>query len=323
MIALVWCTAGIAVLIGGAELVVWGGSRLAAQLGVPPLMVGLTVVAIGTSAPELAVGIEASLLGSGSLAVGNIAGTNTFNILFILGLSALFKPLALHLQTLRIDLPVMTAAAILLMVMSWDGVLTRVEGAILVAAAFVYTAAIVYWSRRESRAVRAEFAKEYATSRDGRATRYVVWNLVMLIAGIAVIVVGADWLVNGAVEIARMLGVSDAFIGLTIVAIGTSSPELVTTVVGTLKKERDIAVGNLIGSSVYNILVIMGVTCLVPSSGVLVELELIRVDLPVMTAVALVCVPVFVTGRRITRLEGALFVGTYIAYLTYLVLTRT
>jgi cation:H+ antiporter len=323
MIAVAWLIMGIAALIGGAELLERGGSRLAARLGVPPLVIGLTVVSIGTSTPELAVGIEAALRGSGSLAVGNIAGTNTLNILLILGLSALLKPLALSVRTVRFGLPMMIVAAVALMAMAWDGFLTRAEGAVLVGAALVFTVMIVRLARLESRAVRAEFAREYGAPREGRATRDVAWHFALLVGGIAMIVVGAKWLVDGAVQLARMLGVSDAFIGLTVVAIGTSSPELVTTVIGTLRNTRDIAIGNLLGSSIYNIILILGVTCLIPPSGIDVDPDLVGVDLPVMTAVTLVCVPVFVSGHRVTRLEGALFVGAYVAYLTYLVLTRT
>jgi cation:H+ antiporter len=323
MIAVAWLIMGIAVLIGGAELLERGGSRLAARLGVPPLVIGLTVVSIGTSTPELAVGIEATLRGSGSLAVGNIAGTNTLNILLILGLSALLKPLAVSVRTVRFGLPMMIVAAVALMAMAWDGFLTRAEGAVLVGAALVFTVMIVRLARLESRAVRAEFAREYGAPREGRATRDVAWHFALLVGGIAMIVVGAKWLVDGAVQLARMLGVSDAFIGLTVVAIGTSSPELVTTVIGTLRNTRDIAIGNLLGSSIYNIILILGVTCLIPPSGIDVDPDLVGVDLPVMTAVTLVCVPVFVSGHRVTRLEGALFVGAYVAYLTYLVLTRT
>ena len=325
MIALGWFILGIVVLIAGAELLVRGGSRVAAQLGVPPLVIGLTIVAVGTSTPELAVGIDAALQGNGALAVGNIAGTNMANILLILGLSALLEPLALQMQTLRFDLPSMVAAALVLMVTAWDGVLTRGEGIVLLGLGALYTVGIAYFARRESRTIRAEFAKEFGKTpkRGERSLREAVWSLAALLAGIVVIVVGADWFVDGAVGLARMMGVSDAFIGLTIVALGTSSPELVTTIVGTLKKERDIAVGNLLGSSVYNILVILGSTCLAPARGIPVEVPLIRVDIPVMAAAAFACVPVFMSGRCVTRLEGGIFVGAYVAYLTYLIATRT
>lgn len=322
MSAIFWCGLGLAALVVGAELLVRAGSRLSALIGIPPILIGLTVVAIGTSTPELAVGIDAALQGKGSLAVGNIAGTNIFNILFILGLSAAFLPLAMEMRTLRFDLPVMTVAACALLAMAWDGILTRVEGAILVGAAIIYTAAVIGWARRESRAVRLDFAKEYAIPASSRESGKVASNLAGLGIGIVVIVLGAEWLVDGAVELARIMGVSDAFIGLTVVAIGTSAPELVTTVISTLRQERDIAVGNLLGSSIYNILLILGITTLVQSQGIEVEPVLIYVDLPVMVATTIACVPIFISGRRITRLEGMVFVGAYIAYLTYLIASR-
>jgi cation:H+ antiporter len=292
MIALGWFVLGLAALIGGAELMVRGGSRLAGQLGVTPLVIGLTVVAVGTSAPELAVGVVAALRGSGSLAVGNIAGTNTVNLLFILGLSALLTPLALQMRTLRFDLPAMIAAA----VADGDGMGRRPDrsrGRRPGRRCHRLHRSHRSLDRRESRAARAEFEKEYGTPPDDHPTRQVVSSLASLLVGIAAVV------------------------------IGTSSPELVTTVVATLRNNRDIAVGNLLGSSVYNILLILGVTCLVPPSGIHIDPDLIRVDIPVMTAATLVCVPVLWSGRRVTRLEGALFVGAYIAYLTYLVLART
>lgn len=322
MIALAWFALGIAALIAGAEFLVRGGSRLAARLGVPPIVIGLTLVAVGTSTPELAVGIEAVRSGNGALAVGNITGSNTVNILLILGLSALLEPLALRLQTIRLELPAMVLTALLLMAMAWNGVLSRAEGAVMVGAGLLYTVSITYASRKESRAARADFTREYGLPPNGSG-RETMRNLGALMLGIIMTVVGADWFVDGAVGLARAMGVSDAFIGLTIVAVGTSAPELVTTIMGTLKHERDIAVGNLIGSSVYNILIILGITCLVPSSGVAVDRKLILVDIPVMAAVALVCVPVFISGRRVTRVEGGLFVAAYLIYLGYLVLKRT
>ncbi|WBX83073.1 calcium/sodium antiporter [Sphingosinicella microcystinivorans] len=321
--ALLWCIAGIVVLVAGAEVVVRAGAKVAADLGIPPLIVGLTIVAIGTSAPELAVGIEAALQGSGALAVGNIAGTNTLNLLLILGLSALIDPLALRLQTLRLDLPVMVASAFALLAMAWDGVLTRTEGAAMVAGAIVYTAVIVRLSQQESLRVKAEYIAEFGVSPRERSRVETIVNLAGLMVGITIIIIGADWLVDGGVTLARGLQISEALIGLTVVAIGTSMPELVTTIVGTIRKERDIAVGNLLGSSIYNILAILGITCLVPAGGVRFGPELVSVDIPVMALVACICGPVFFTGRRISRLEGLLFVTGYAAYLVYLVTNRT
>lgn len=315
--------AGLVALVVGAELITRAGTAFAAKLGIPPIVIGLTIVAVGTSAPELAVGIEAALRGADELAVGNIAGTNTVNLLLILGLSALILPLPLRLQTLRLDLPAMVAAALAMMWTAWDGTITRTEGAILVGFGVLYTAAVVLASLRERHAIRAEFAEEYGEDAvDGKGGRAGLKSFLALVVGMAIIVVGADWLVRAASDLARAWGVSEAFIGLTVVAIGTSAPELATTVISTLRNERDIAIGNLLGSSVYNIVFILGITCLVPADGISVSRELIMVDIPVMTAAALLCAPVFVSGRRVSRGEALLFVAAYSAYLAYLITMR-
>lgn len=316
--------AGLIVVIVGADFIVRGGSRVAALLGVSPMILGLTVVAVGTSTPELAVGLTAAAEGNGGLAVGNIAGTNIVNILFILGLSAWIKPLKLRLLSLRLDLPVMVVSAFALLWMAWDGVLTREEGAWMVAASVAYTVAMVRMGRREALPLQQEFSREYSAENilPRVATLQGTISVLMLAAGIVVVVVGADLLVSGAVQMARALGVSDAVVGLTIVAIGTSAPELATTIMATLKNERDIAVGNLIGSSTYNILFILGVTCLATPGGVPVEASLLHVDLPLAALVALLCVPVFATDRSISRNEGAFFVAAYALYLGTLIFLR-
>lgn len=313
---------GLAALVGGAELVVRGGSRVAAGLGINPIVIGVTVVSIGTSAPELAVGVEAAMKGNGSLAVGNIAGTNVVNILLILGLSAALRPLAMHSQTLRLDLPVMVAAAALVAILARDGSLSRVEGVVLAACAVAYTVVIVRTARRERAFVMQEYEREHAARADEEPSVNLLWNTALLLGGIAVVVVGADLLVDGATGLARSQGVSDALIGLTIVAVGTSAPELVTTIVSTIRGERDIAIGNLLGSSVFNLFLILGVTAAVPAGGIAVEAELVRVDLPVMLAVALLCIPIFFTGRRVSRWEGFAMVGLYGGYLAYLLTLR-
>jgi cation:H+ antiporter len=258
--------------------------------------------------------------------VGNIAGTNLLNILFILGLSALLRPLPLHLRILKLELPAIIAAAALMMGLAWDGVLTRLDGSVMFGAAVLYTVALVRMSRREAQAVQEEFREMYVAENDvmprktvaGARARYAS----VLAVGLGLSVLGADWLVNGAVDIARALGISEAIIGLTIVAIGTSAPEFVTTIISTIKDERDVAVGNLLGSSIYNILVILGLTCLVSSGGVPVERQLLVADIPLMAAAALACVPVFLTDQRVSRLEGGLFVAMYLTYLCLLVLFR-
>ncbi len=322
--ASLWLLAGLVVLIFGAELIVSGGTKLATRLGISPIVIGLTIVAVGTSTPELAVGIDAALQGNGDLAIGNIAGTNVVNILFILGLSAFLKPVSLRTETFWLDLPMIVIASIALLFMAGDGLLSRSEGIVLVAASLFYTGMIVYSARRESRAQKASFATALPELDPAPvASGSLGANLGVVVIGIVIVIFGADWLVKGAVDLARLWHVSDEFIGLTIVAIGTSAPELVTTVVSTIRNKREIAIGNLLGSSVYNILVILGITCIVPSSGIPVAPALINVDIPIMVGVSLVCVPVFLSGRTLSRLEGGLFVVAYMLYLAYLVSART
>lgn len=319
--AIAWGAVGLAALIAGSELLVRGGSALAARLGIPPLLIGLTIVALGTSTPELAVGIDAALQGNGSLAVGNIAGTNTVNILLILGLSAALQPLAIEMRTLRFELPVIVMASAMMLALAWNGVLSRLDGLLLVTMGTVFTVTLINVARRERIGVKLEFAREFGPRR--LANRQAATEVLMLGMGLAIVVAGADWLVGGAVALARFWQVSEAFIGLTIVAIGTSAPELVTTIISTIRGERDIAIGNLIGSSVYNILFILGVTCLFPAGGIAVSPHLVRVDIPVMLAVALLCIPVFISDRQVSRIEGILAVSAYFAYLTYLIVERT
>lgn len=323
-----WFVVGLVALAIGAEVMVRGGAQLASRLGISPMLVGLTVVSIGTSLPELAVGVTAALEGSGELAVGNIAGTNVVNILFILGLSALISPLAIERRTLRFDLPVMAGAAVLLWVLAVNGVLSRLDGLILACGAVVYTVVLIRMSRRESQATAAEYAQAFpVVPEPGEATKRVsgktVQHVAMTVTGIAVVILGAEWLVGGAVGIAREFGVSDALIGLTVVAIGTSAPELVTTIVSTVRGERDIAVGNLLGSSVYNILLILGITCLVPANGLALTHNLVWIDIPLMVAASLACIPIFVTGRRVHRAEGAAMVAAYLGYLAFLLTTQS
>ena len=321
---LLWLCAGLALLAAGSELLVRAATRLAASLGVSPMMLGLTVVAIGTSMPELAVGLTAANQGSGNLAVGNIAGTNVFNILVILGISALLKPLALHLRVLKLDLPVMVVAAVMMGLLAWDGRLTRLDGALLFGLAIAYTVVLVRVARGESRRVRAEFREMFGGDGEhgAAALRTRTLHGALLVVGIGLTLLGAQWLVEGATGIARAFGIPESVIGLTIVAVGTSAPELATTILSTLKGDRDVAVGNLLGSSIYNIFVILGLTCLAATQALEVERQLLLVDIPLMAGVALLCVPVFFTGQRVGRAEGALFIGIYAAYMAWLAFLR-
>ena len=328
MVPVLLVIGGLVGLIAGAELVVRYGSLLARRLGIPPMIIGLTVVSIGTSAPELAVGIDAMKVNAGSLAVGNIAGTNIVNLLLILGLCAALRPIDFERRTLVLDLPGMAIVALLVYVLSLDGALQTWEGIPLVIAAVVYTVLLGWWTRRESATAAGDLAASVAVeARVTAPAEYTRgrgwWFGLLLVVGIGIIVVGADALVRGSVELARLVGVSDAFIGLTVVAIGTSAPELVTALVSTFRGDRDIAVGNLIGSSVYNLTLILGVPVLVANGSGPIEDLLLHIDLPIMVAVCLLCVPLFLTGRRLSRAEGTLMVAGYAVYLGYLLIART
>ena len=309
---------GLLGLLAGAEVLVRAGTGLATRLGVPPMVVGLTVVSIGTSLPELAIGIDAARSGSPALAVGNIVGTNLVNLLFILGLSALLVPIAFERRTLRFDLPAMVVAALALWVLARDGVLARADGILLVLGGVVYTGGVLFAGRGDPEPPDADGTQATPEPSSG------VLRLVLgLVVGLVVIVVGAELLVEGAVDGAQALGVSEAVIGLTIIAIGTSAPELVTTLVSTIRGERDLAIGNLLGSSVYNIAVVLGITCVVAPAGVPVPAEVLTSDLVLLAVATVVAVPVLLTGARISRVEGGLFVVAYLVYLGWLLATRT
>jgi cation:H+ antiporter len=308
--------AGLAGLLVGADLLVRGGAALASHLGVRPIVIGLTVVALGTSLPELAIGIDAVRQGSPGLAVGNIVGTNLVNVLLILGLSALIRPLAFERRTLRFDLPAMTAATLALWLLALDGSLSRVDGTILCVGGVAYAAGIIWTSRRESASVREDYASR--TERIGR--HGLALRGLTVFAGIGLVLVGAELLVDGAIEVARSLEVSEATIGLTVIAIGTSAPELVTTLTSTLRGDRDIAIGNLLGSTVYNIALILGIAVLAAPAELEIPQEVLAADLLVLAIVGLITVPVLLTGHRVSRLEGGAFVAAYLGYLVWVTL---
>ncbi|HUM64655.1 MAG TPA: calcium/sodium antiporter [Chitinophagaceae bacterium] len=315
---------GLVIITLGAEFLLRGASTMAAMLGIRPIIIGLTVVSVGTSLPELAVGITAVSEDKGALAIGNIAGTNVLNILFILGLSAALRPLPLQMRTMRLNVIVMIITAVLLIVMSLDGRLSRLEGIIMVACSVLYILIVIRASSKETASVRKEFAEEFSpvVLVEKRGWKIWVLNIVFLLGGMALTMLGANLLVSGATSIAQAMGVSDAVIGLTIVAIGTSAPELATTIMATIKNDRDVAIGNLIGSSISNVLVILGFTCVAAADGVDVSDDILWFDLPLAAAVAIVCYPVFRSGSRVSGFEGILFVSAYLVYLFSLVYLR-
>jgi cation:H+ antiporter len=318
-ITIVLFVVGLVALVGGAEVLVRGASRLATVIGISPLVVGLTVVAFGTSAPELAVSVSSSLAGQADIALGNVVGSNVANILLVLGLAALVAPAVVGMHVVMRELPLMIAASLLLLLMAQGGQIDRLEGILLVVGILAYTGFLVRASRREAAVVRAEFEAEFGAGA-GRGGRAVLVNLSLVIGGLIMLVVGSNWIVDGAVAFAAELGVPEVVVGLTIVAIGTSLPEIATSVLAGLRGHRDIAVGNVVGSCIFNILMVLGVTAVVSPTPVPVTSSLLVVDLPLMVATAFACLPIFYTGRRVDRREATLLLAFYGAYLVYLVL---
>ncbi len=312
---------GLAALVAGSELLVRGASKLAISWGISPLVVGLTVVAFGTSSPEMAVSVQGALAGSTDIAIGNAVGSNLFNVLFILGLCAAIVPLAVASQIIRQEVPIMIGASLLLLAMTLDGGLSRPEAGVLFALLLAYTGFLVVQSRRVAgQQVGEDFARELAPG-PARAWDDRTWVQGALVAaGLALLVLGSEWLVSAAVQFARMLGLSEVIIGLTIVAAGTSTPEVAASLMALRKGERDIAVGNVVGSNVFNILGVLGLAGLAADGGLGVPRSVLAFDLPAMVAVMIACLPVFFSNRRIGRWEGLMFLAYYAAYVTWLIL---
>ena len=311
---------GFVFLVLGAELLVRGASRIASMLGIPPLIIGLTIVAYGTSAPELFVSLQSSLQGNADISLGNVVGSNIFNVLSVLGISALISPLLVSQQIIRLDVPIMVGVSFLLFGLGLDGQLNRPEGIFLFMGGIGYTLFLLWQSRKESDVnVQDEYNQEYAFESDQPLVSWGI-NLGFVGAGFVLLGLGSNWLVDSASTIARSMGVSELVIGLTIIALGTSLPELATSIMASLKGERDIAVGNVVGSNIFNILAVLGVAAMASPKGVTVDPSALWMDLPIMILVAIACLPIFFTGNIINRWEGGIFVGYYILYFVHLVL---
>lgn len=330
---------GFVLLVGGGEALVRGAASLGRTVGLSSLIIGLTVVSSATSAPELAVSTGAALSGSPGLALGNVVGSNIANILFVMGLTAIFGALVVKVQLIKADIPIMIGFSVIALLMALDGGISTLEGSILVGLLVVYLAVTVVLARRQTRREKTEAEAEgdqaelldvdravgggsVKLTKSLRTTklRSVVVDMVLLAVGIALLVIGAQMLVSAASTIALSLGVSDLIIGLTIVAIGTSLPELATSVIAALRGERDMAVGNLVGSNIFNIGAVLGLTAIISPAGVEVASAAVNFDLPVMIAAALVLLPLAFTSQAIGRLEGLVLVALYSAYVVYLVL---
>jgi cation:H+ antiporter len=302
--------AGLVLLLLGGELLVRGAVAVAERFAVSPLLIGLTLVGFGTSTPELVASINAALAGAPGIAIGNVVGSNIANILLILGSGARLRPLATQPEAFRRDGPVLLGASALLVAICLLGEIGRPIGTVLLALLLAYT----LWTWRTERVVADAAATMHAAEAEvvGRRPRSLPLALATALAGIAGVVWGADLLVRAAIELAQSLGVSDAVIGLSIVAVGTSLPELATTVVATLRRQSDVAFGNIVGSNIFNVLGILGVTALVQPLAV--PASIARFDVWVMLAVAVVGIAFAITGWRLSRLEGGLLLGAYALY---------
>ena len=316
MTALVLLVAGLVLLVAGAEVLVRGASRIAVLLRISPLIIGLTIVAYGTSAPEMAVSIQSNLAGEAGISIGNVVGSNIVNVLLILGISSVVVPLVVAEQLIRLDVPIMIGVSVLLPFLALDGNLGKLDGLLLFSGAIAYTLFLLFQGREEDLDVDT-------TTGTSRSLRPWVTNFAMVGVGIAMLTLGSNWLVAGAITLAEAIGVSNLVIGLTVVALGTSLPELVTSVVASLKGERDMAVGNVIGSNIFNLLAVLGVASLLSPGGIDVSAAAMNFDIPVMIAVAVACLPIFFSGNVISRWEGWMFLAYYAAYTTYLILQAT
>ncbi|MBW3570106.1 MAG: calcium/sodium antiporter [Gemmatimonadetes bacterium] len=307
---------GLGLLVGGAELLVRGAAGLAGAAGITPLVIGLTVVAAGTSAPELAVSLQGALSGRPDLAVGNVVGSNLANVLLILGASALIAPLTVSRQVVRVDVPLMIGASLLLVVLAEDGRVGRLDGLLLVAGIVSYVVLQIRLGRRGAAVGPAVDAPPPV--RGGWPAQ-----VALVVVGLGLLVLGARWLVNGAVAGAQAMGVSELVIGLTVVAVGTSMPEIATALLATFRGQRDLAIGNVVGSNIFNLLAILGLSAVVSPGGLPVAHAAAAFDIPVMVAAAVACLPIAFTGYVIARWEGGLFLGLYVAYTVYVVLNAT
>ncbi|MGB3492044.1 MAG: calcium/sodium antiporter [Elainellaceae cyanobacterium] len=321
--SLVLLCLGLVLMVAGAEALVRGASNLAIALGISPLIIGLTVVAYGTSSPEMAVSLQSTFAGHEAISIGNVVGSNIFNVLFILGVSASITPLLVAQQLVKLDVPVMIGTSLLLLVLALDQEIGRLDGILLFSGAVAYTGFLFYQNSHEQKPETDSLqpgCDDDQTQSEPSAKASWTKNLVFIGLGIVLLTVGSRLLVQGAVAIAEWIGLSQLVIGLTLISLGTSLPEVATSVVASIKGERDIAVGNVIGSNIFNILAVLGVAGILSPNGVDVSSAALNFDIPVMIVVAIACLPIFFTGNVITRWEGALFLGYYAAYTSYLIL---
>lgn len=314
---------GLVGLITGAELFLKAIDHFGLKWGVSPLIMGLTVVAFATGAPELAISIKAAFSGSADLVLGNIIGSNIANILLILGITAIISPINITRRVIRIDVPIVITISVVVYLMSIDGGLSTVDGVILLMGFLAYSYFTYVQIKNNSNEEEKEGETfQYHLSPDEleKGTFFYIKNGGLLLIGLALIVLGSNWIVDSAVIIARILGLSELVIGLTIISIGTSLPEVATSLSAARKGNADIAVANVMGSNLYNVLLTLALTLIIAPNVLEVSKDAITLDLPFMVLVSMACIPIFIAGFNLTRVDGALFLSYYVTYLTYLVL---
>ena len=305
--------AGFALLVKGADWFVDGAAGIARRFGIPPLIIGLTIVAMGTSAPEAAVSITAAARGSAEITIGNIVGSNVLNVFIILGITALIAPLAVEKTALKVDMPLTVLTSLLLLFLGWDGRISRGDG-VLLWVVFLLFLGHLLWEARKTRTGHKATEEEYGNASGNRP----LWtNLLLTAVGLAMIILGSRFAVSGASSLTAIAGLSERFIGLTIVALGTSLPELVTSVMAARKGSADIAIGNIVGSNLFNILFVVG------TSALLIPVPFaagFRLDTLVAAGAALLLWVFCLPKRKLPRAAGAVFLVCYAVYFAVLTL---
>lgn len=310
----------LAAMVMGAELLVHGASRLAAMLGVSQLVIGLTIVSFGTSAPEFVVSIKGALTNHSDLVVGNCIGSNIFNVLFIIGACAVVAPLVVTKQLIKLDVPIMIVSNLFFLLLSFDDIINRYDALLLLTSFALYYGFIIRKSLQENSSITNNTQNDSCNVKSICTWPAIIKQIGLITIGLILCINGAEWMVDSAVMLARILGVSELIIGLTIVSIGTSLPEVATSIVATIRGQQDIAIGNVVGSCIFNILGVIGLASLITSNGITIAPSVLRFDLPVVIVTSIACLPVFFTDYKISRWEGFLFLFYYAAYITYLLL---
>ena len=316
--ALLLLTAGLVVLTAGAQCLIYGASSIALRVGISQLVIGLTVVAFGTSAPELAVSLRSAYAGQPEIAVGNAVGSSIFNILFILGLSAAIRPLVVQQQLIRFDTPLMLIVSLAVLLLSADGRIERFNGIVMFVCLILYLFFLIWKSKKQ-----ISLLSKSETDKPGRPYfSKTFWRLLAdlfsIALGLGMLVLGGQWCLDASVSLARGFGVSELVIGLTIVACGTSLPEIATSVIASMQNKGDIALGNVVGSNIFNLLFVLGLTAIASPNGLEVSPHAVKIDMLVMVGSAALCLPMMYTGKLVSRCEGLLLFSIYLAYVGFL-----